>query len=102
MSSPPPGTQGEERKLNINALARQVAEHPGEVATVRMSRIEATWDLRKHVRAALNLARIRDAEVDAYEAKGLFSSVFTVRMKGTGEQLLPALRALSALERNYG
>lgn len=75
-----------------------LSRHPGEVATVRWDSITAGLGMRRHVKEALNRARIRGAEVEVHEARGLLESVYAVRLKGTAAQLLPALRYLAAME----
>ena len=82
---------------NCNDLITELTEHPGEVATVTLSSLVAPVLVRRQVRAALDLARIRGAEVDAREQRGLLDSVFAVRMRGTDKQLLPTLRTLNRL-----
>ena len=72
-------------------------DRPGEAGTWRCDALTAGLLLRRQVRAAFNAARIRGAEVEVHEERGLLDSVFTARMRGTGAQLLPALRALAEL-----
>lgn len=78
--------------------AAEFARHPGEVATIRFDGIKAGVFTRRHVRTALDRARIRGAEVEAHEARGLLDSVFTVRLRGTRDQLMPCLTALADWE----
>lgn len=78
--------------------AAEFARHPGQVAVIRFDGIEAGVFTRRHVRAALNRARIRGAEVEAREARGLLGSTFAVRMRGTRDQLMPCLTALAEWE----
>jgi hypothetical protein len=44
---------------------------------------------------------LRGAQVEVTEERGLLDSVFTVRLHGTGDQLLPALCQLAALEEGW-
>jgi len=78
--------------------AAEFACHPGQVAVIRFDGIEAGLFTRRHVRVALDRARIRGAEVEAHEARGLLGSTFTVRLRGTREQLMPCLTALAEWE----
>lgn len=75
-----------------------LSRHPGEVATVRWDHIAAGLGMRRHLKEALNAARIRGAEVEVHEARGFLESVYAVRLKGTSAQLLPTLRYMAALE----
>jgi hypothetical protein len=87
--------------LRNQPFSRMIAEfedRPGETGTVRCDALTAGMLLRRQVRAAFSAARIRGAEVEVHEERGLLDSVFTVRLRGTGTQLLPALRLLAALE----
>lgn len=84
--------------FNPAAMIRALRDHPAEVATLRFPRMEAGALVRRHVRAALNEARIRGAEVESREERGLLDSVFAVRMVGTPEQLVPTLLAFAAME----
>lgn len=83
---------------DTDTLVAEFARHPGAVATVRFDHIVAGMLMRRQVRAALNCARIRGAEVEVHEARGLLESVFAVRLKGTDTQLLPTLRYFAAME----
>lgn len=75
-----------------------LSRHPGEVATVRWDSITAGLGMRRHLKEALNAARIRGAEVEVHEARGLLESAYAVRLKGTSAQLLPTLRYMAELE----
>jgi hypothetical protein len=86
------------RNQTFSQMAAMFATRPDEVGTVRCDSITAGLLLRRRVRAAFSAARIHGAEVEVHEERGLLDSVFTVRMRGTGPQLLPALRQLAALE----
>ena len=86
------------RNQTFSLMAARFAARPDETGTVRCDAITAGLLVRRRVRAAFNAARIRGAEVEAHEERGLLDSVFTVRMHGTGAQLLPALRLLADLE----
>jgi hypothetical protein len=72
--------------------------HAGEVATIRWDAIHAGLLMRRHLKEALNAARVRGAEVEVHEARGLLESVYAVRLKGTSVQLLPTLRYMAELE----
>jgi hypothetical protein len=87
--------------LRNQTFSQMSAEFRGrldEVGTVRCDAITVGLLLRRQVRAAFSAARIHGAEVEVHEERGLLDSVFTVRLHGTGIQLLPALRQLAALE----
>ena len=84
-------------EFDPGGMLTEFAMHRGEMVTVRFDHIEAGPLIRRHVRAAFNLARIRGAEVDVREERGWLDSVFAVRMRGTTEQLRPSLLALAAL-----
>lgn len=73
-------------------------KYSAEFATITFDGIEAGALIRRRVRSALDRARIRGADVEAYERRGLLDSVFTVRMRGTAAQLMPCLMTLAALE----
>jgi hypothetical protein len=78
-------------------MIAEFERHLGEVATVRFSQITAGALVRRHVRSAFDQARIRGAEVEVHEQRGLVESMFSVRMRGTAGQLVPSLRYLAAL-----
>jgi hypothetical protein len=84
-------------EYNPGAMIAEFERHPGEVATVRFDQITAGLLVRRHVRAAFDQARIRGAEVEVHEQRGLLDSVFAVRMRGTAGQMVPSLRYLAAL-----
>ena len=87
--------------LRNQTFIRVIAElenRPDEVWTWRCDALTAGMLLRRQAQAAFSAARIRGAEVEVHEERGLLNSVFTARMRGTGAQLLPALRHLAALE----
>ena len=86
------------RSPDTRTLIAKLLAHPGEVATVRWDRITAGLGMRRHLREALNAARIRGAEVEVHEARGFLESVYAVRLKGTSAQLLPTLRYMAELE----
>jgi hypothetical protein len=86
------------RDRSCGQLAAELAARPDEVVTFRADAITAGLLLRRRVRVAFNSARMRGAQVEVAEERGLLDSVFTVRLRGTGDQLLPALRQLAALE----
>lgn len=91
--------------LRNQSFAQMIAvfeRRPGDAGTVRCDALTAGLLLRRQVRAAFSAARIRGAEVEVHEERGLLDSVFTVRLHGTGTQLLPALRLLAALEQQGG
>jgi hypothetical protein len=83
--------------FNPRGMIAEFGRHPGETATVRLPGMTAGLLVRRQVRAALNDARVRGAEVEVHEEKGWLDSVFSVRMRGTDRQLLPALWVLAAL-----
>lgn len=83
---------------DTHATIAAFAEHPDEVATVTWDRIIAGLGMRRRFTEAVNLARVRGAEVEVHESKGLLESVYAVRLKGTSAQLLPTLRFMAALE----
>jgi hypothetical protein len=86
------------RNQTFGQMAAEFRGRPDEVGTIRCDAITAGVLLRRRVRAAFSAARIHGAEVEVHEERGLLDSVFTVRLRGTGTQLLPALRQLAALE----
>ena len=87
------------RNQTVSQMITEFAGRPDDVVgTVRFDALTAGLLVRRRIRAALNAARIRGAEVEAHEERGLLDSLFTVRMHGTGAQLLPALRLLADLE----
>jgi hypothetical protein len=86
------------RNQTFSQMAARFAAHPDDVGTVRCDSITAGLLVRRQVRAAFSAARIHGAEVEVHEERGLLDSVFTVRLHGTGTQILPALRQLAALE----
>jgi hypothetical protein len=86
------------RFTNTRATIAEFSRHPGEVATIRWDSIACGLLLRRHLKAALNAARVRGAEVEVHEARGLLDSVYAVQMKGTAAQLLPTLRYMVELE----
>jgi hypothetical protein len=83
---------------DTRATIAEMSRHPGEVATVRWDNIRAGLGMRRHFKAALNAARIRGAEVEVHESRGLLESVYAVRLKGTDRQILPTLRYMAELE----
>lgn len=79
------------------ALISAFEAHPGQTGTVTIPQLTAGALIRRYVRSALDSARVLGAYVDAHEQKGLLDSVFAIRMRGTGDQLMPALRTLRDL-----
>jgi hypothetical protein len=86
------------RNQTFSRMAVMFAARADEVGTVQCDALTAGILVRRQVRAAFSAARIHGAEVEVHEERGLLDSVFTARMRGTGAQLLPALRQLAALE----
>lgn len=78
-------------------MAAEFAKRPGSKAKMTFDRIEAGPFSRRDIRAAFDMARVRGAVVDVREAKGWLESVFTGRLEGTEDQLMPTVRALAAL-----
>lgn len=85
------------RTYDLGTLIAELESRPGEIATVRLDRITAGALVRRHVRAAFNQARIRGAQVEEHEERGLLDSVFAASMRGKACQLAPALRSLAAI-----
>ena len=83
---------------DTRATITEVSRRAGEVVTIRWDSIHAGIGMRRHLREALNAARIRGAEVEVHEARGLLETVYAVRLKGTSAQLLPTLRYMAELE----
>jgi hypothetical protein len=86
------------RNEGIPAMLAEFARRPAETATVTFDSITAGALIRRHVRTAISMARIRGAQVDCHEDKGFWDSVFTIRLRGTAGQLVPSLRVLAELE----
>jgi hypothetical protein len=86
------------RFRDTRATIAEMSMHPGEVVTVSWDSIRAGLLMRRHLKEALNAARIRGAEVEVHEARGLLESVYAVRLKGTDRQILPTLRYMAELE----
>jgi len=86
------------RYNSLGTLAAEFEKHPGEIATITLDQITAGAMIRRRVRAAFDQARLRGADVQVSEQRGWLDSVFTARLRGTGAQLLPTIRTLTALE----
>lgn len=78
-------------------MLAELGRHPGEQVTITLDQVTVGMGLRRQVRAALNRARIRGAQVEVMEEKGWFESVFAVRMNGAVEDLEPTMRILNAM-----
>jgi hypothetical protein len=80
-------------------MVDELRDYPDDIWTIRFDALTVGGLLRGRVRAAFNIALIHSAEVvEVHEERGLFNSVFTVRLRGRGTQLLPCLRQLAAME----
>lgn len=79
------------------AIIRKLLTRPSDVATIRIDRLTAGFLVRHHIRAAFNVARVHGAEVEVHEERGLLGSAFAVRIAGTPEQIMPALRRLEEI-----
>jgi hypothetical protein len=84
--------------MTFTELADFAASGPDEAMAAQLSN-EVGLLVRRHYRAALDLARTHGATVELYEQRGLLGSTFTARLTGTGRQLLPSFRYLVALEK---
>jgi hypothetical protein len=84
--------------LTMDEIVRLAASHPDENLTLRWNGLEATIGMRQHVRTAFDIARTHGADVEVYEQRGWLTSTFTVRLDGTGRQLLLAVCQLAVLE----
>lgn len=72
-------------------------QRPDEDTVLTFRSIEARVDVRRRVRAAFNIAFDLGADVRIGEDRHLLGSVYAVRLRGTGRQLLPALLALRVI-----
>jgi hypothetical protein len=97
----PPNPSGEDTSMTelIDAYA-MARKHPDDVFTFTIPALVAGLAIRRVVRALLAGADLAGADVTVREQKGLLSSVFTIRVDGTGRQLERMLTGFYELERD--
>lgn len=83
--------------VDLKQVWRTMHDAPSEKYTLSLPMMEVGAMVRKTLRAAFDVAKIKGAEVEVHEQKSVLSSLFTVKLAGDFNQLDFTVRTLIAL-----